>query len=64
MKTETERALLSQVDAFLAETVACRKDANTFTHAELYHAARIGYRMAEEDAGRMAAVLAGKRGDA
>ncbi len=43
---EIEKKLKAEVDAFLDRTNACRKDI-MLTKLELYHAARIGYRMGQ-----------------
>jgi hypothetical protein len=43
---EIEKKLKAEVDAFLERTNACRKDM-MLTKLELYHAARIGYRMGQ-----------------
>jgi nitric oxide synthase oxygenase domain/subunit len=49
MKTrQIEDIIKAEVDAFIEATEKCRKTKGVYTDAELYHAARMGWRAAEK----------------
>lgn len=49
MKHDNKKTLMREVDAFLEATKDCRRNGCLFTLAEVYHAARIGYRAGKKE---------------